>query len=130
MRNTVSLDDMLAKLPAERRARIAARAAELIAEDMTLRDLRKAAGKTQAALAAELGVKQASIAKLEARADMLLSTLAAHVRKLGGRLDLVVSFPDRPPARLTGLAPIGLAGGESGDAKPKRRGGKPVARAA
>ena len=37
----VSLEDKLARLPAERRAKVEARAAELIAEEMTLRDLRR-----------------------------------------------------------------------------------------
>ena len=34
----VSLEDKLAQLPSDRRAKIDARAAELIAEEMTLRD--------------------------------------------------------------------------------------------
>ena len=38
----VSLEDKLARLPDDRRARVEARAAELIAEEMTLRDLRRA----------------------------------------------------------------------------------------
>ena len=37
----VSLEDKLARLSGERRARVDARAAELIAEEMTLRDLRR-----------------------------------------------------------------------------------------
>ena len=36
------LQDVMNTLPAERRAKIKARAEELIAEEMTLRDLRKA----------------------------------------------------------------------------------------
>jgi len=47
----VKLDDMLSRLPNDRRAKIEARAAELIAEEMSLRDLRKALGKTQVAVA-------------------------------------------------------------------------------
>ena len=39
---TVSLDEMMADLPPERRRRVEERAAELIAEEMTLRELRKA----------------------------------------------------------------------------------------
>jgi hypothetical protein len=37
-----SLEDKLARLPGERRDKVDARAAELIAEEMTLRDLRRA----------------------------------------------------------------------------------------
>ena len=47
---TVSLDEMLATLDPERRE-IEERAAELIAEEMTLRELRKARKLTQASVA-------------------------------------------------------------------------------
>jgi hypothetical protein len=46
----VSLENKLARLPAQRRARVDARAAELIAEEMTLRDLRRALDRTQVRL--------------------------------------------------------------------------------
>ena len=52
---TVNLDDMIADLDHERRCRIEDRAAELIAEEMTLRELRKARKLTQVRLARELG---------------------------------------------------------------------------
>ena len=41
-----TLEDKLARLPDARRARVEARAAELIAEEMTLRDLRRATAQT------------------------------------------------------------------------------------
>ncbi len=41
-RDAIPLDDVLATLPAERQARIRARGAELIAEELTLRDGRLA----------------------------------------------------------------------------------------
>jgi hypothetical protein len=53
----VKLNDMLSRLPNHRRAKVEARAAELIAEEMSLRDLRKALGKTQVAIAKKLGMK-------------------------------------------------------------------------
>jgi hypothetical protein len=37
-----NLEDKLARLPRDRRAKVEARAAELIAEELTLRDLRRA----------------------------------------------------------------------------------------
>jgi hypothetical protein len=69
-----TLEDKLASLTAERRAKIEARTAELIAEEMSLRELHQATGKTQAKVAAELGVGQDSVAGYEQRIDMLLST--------------------------------------------------------
>ena len=96
----VSLEDKLARLPAERRAKVDARAAELIAEEMTLRDLRRALDRTQVQLARELGVKQETVSRLEKRSDMLLSTLRGYVEAMGGELELLATFPDRPPVRL------------------------------
>jgi len=46
-----TLNEVIASLPGTERAKIEARARELIAEEMSLRDLRKAIGKTQAAIA-------------------------------------------------------------------------------
>jgi DNA-binding XRE family transcriptional regulator len=101
-----SLEDKLARLPGDRRAKVAARAAELIAEEMTLRDLRRALDRTQVHLARELGVKQETVSRLEKRSDMLLSTLRSYVEAMGGQLHLLAKFPDRPAVRLKTLAPV------------------------
>jgi DNA-binding XRE family transcriptional regulator len=103
----VSLEDKLARLPQERRAKVDARAAELIAEEMTLRELRRALDRTQMALAKQLGVKQETISRLEKRSDMLLSTLRSYVEAMGGELDLTAKFPNRPAVRLKTLASVG-----------------------
>jgi len=93
------LDDVMAALPAERRARIERRAMEVA----TLKDLRAAAQKTQEDLAAALGVGQDSISRLERLSDMLLSTLRHYVESMGGTLELVAQFPDRPPVVIEHL---------------------------
>jgi transcriptional regulator with XRE-family HTH domain len=80
-------------LPKARQRRIQARAMELA----TLKDLRQAARQTQEQLAATLGVGQDTISRLERRSDMLLSTLRHYVESMGGRLELVAQFPNRPP---------------------------------
>jgi transcriptional regulator with XRE-family HTH domain len=98
-----TLTDMMNTLPEERRARVQARADRLIAEEMTLRDLRKARDLTQVRMAELLGVGQENISRLEGRADMLLSTLRSYVQAMGGSLDLVARFPDRPDVSLSGL---------------------------
>jgi transcriptional regulator with XRE-family HTH domain len=87
--------------------KIEARARTLIAEEMSLRDLRKAIGKTQATVARRLGVGQEAVSRLEMRGDMHLSTLRSMLEAMGGELELIARFPDRPPARLTvpGTAP-------------------------
>jgi transcriptional regulator with XRE-family HTH domain len=132
----VSLEDKLARLPGERRAKVDARAAELIAEEMTLRDLRRALDRTQVHLARELGVKQETVSRLEKRSDMLLSTLRGYVEAMGGELDLLARFPDRPPVRLKTLAAVlGQIEAPAGKppptaARPRRRARKPADAAA
>ena len=39
-------------------------------------------------------------------ADLLISTLSGFVAAMGGKLSLVVEFPDRPPVALTGLTAL------------------------
>jgi DNA-binding XRE family transcriptional regulator len=102
----ITADDFIGRLPAERRAKIEARAAALIAEELTLRDLRKARDLTQVQLSAVLGVNQEHISRLEQRSDMLLSTLASYVRAMGGSLKFVAVFPDRAPVSLASLADV------------------------
>lgn len=77
--------------PARRRAR--AKAAQMLAE-MPLQELRQARGLSQQALAKVLRVQQPSIAKLEKRTDMYVSTLRSHIEALGGELEIVARFPE------------------------------------
>jgi ribosome-binding protein aMBF1 (putative translation factor) len=85
--------DLVAKMSPERRAEVDARASELMTE-MALSDLRRARGLSQEDLAALLDVKQPSIAKLERRSDMYISTLRTHIKAMGGGLELIAHFPD------------------------------------
>lgn len=101
-----TLDERLAALPPERRKRIEARADMLIAEEMSLRDLRRARKQTQARVARTLGINQENVSRLEQRSDLLLSTLSSYVSAMGGKLSLVAEFPDRPPVALTGIAAL------------------------
>lgn len=95
------------ELPKERQEKIEARAAELIAEQMTLRDLTKARELTQERMAELLGIRQDSVSKLEKRTDLLLSTLCSYINAMGGELELVVKFPDRLPVVLSEIALLG-----------------------
>jgi len=100
------LKDFISRLPASERRRIDARAKELIAEEMSLQDLRRAMGKTQTAVARRLKVGQHAVSKLETRSDMYISTLRGFVEAMGGELELVAQFPDRPPVRLEELGTL------------------------
>ena len=99
-----NVEEKIKKLSPRHRKKIEARAAELIAEEMTLRDLRKARALTQARMAEELGITQDGVSRLEKRSDLLLSTLRKTVEAMGGCLSLVAEFPDRAPVVLTGIA--------------------------
>ena len=101
---TTTLNDMMERLPAERRQKVEARAEELVAKELTLRDLRKAHDLTQERMAELLDIGQDSVSRLEKRSDLLLSTLRSYVSAMGGTLDLVARFPDRPSVVLSGLA--------------------------
>ena len=104
---TLTLRTMMANLDPERRRKIEDRAAELIAEEMTLRELRKARQLTQVSVARELGISQDGVSRLEQRSDLLLSTLRRTVEAMGGSLSLIATFPDRPPVELSGIAEHG-----------------------
>jgi hypothetical protein len=94
-----ALKDKMKTLDAKRREKVEARAGELIAEELSLRDLRHALEKTQTSVARSLGIGQEGVSRLEQRSDLLLSTLRGYIEAMGGELHLVASFPDRPPAR-------------------------------
>src|SRR5437016_7269216 len=98
-----NVDDIIQKLGPAPRKKVEARAAQLIAEEMTLRELRKARKLTQVRMAKVLGITQDSVSRLEKRSDLLLSTLQKTVAAMGGRLSLLAEFPDRKPVVLSGM---------------------------
>ena len=98
-----SLTDKLKELPEARRERLLAEADRLHDEYLTLQGLRKAKKLTQAQLAEVLNIRQATIAQMEKRSDLMLSTLRSYVEAMGGRLSLMVEFPDRAPVPLEGF---------------------------
>ena len=99
----VNVDDKIRKLSTIQRKKLEVRAAEMIAEEMTLRELRKARKLTQVRLARRLGITQDGVSRLEKRSDLLLSTLRETVEAMGGNLSLVAQFPDRAPVVLAGI---------------------------
>lgn len=105
-----NLDEVLATLPAKRRKKIEQRAGELA----TLKDLRQAVERTQQDLAASLGVGQETISRIERRSDLLLSTMRRYIEAMGGELELVARFPNRPPVIIEHL------GQEMAPAKKRR----------
>ncbi|MGA2897112.1 MAG: helix-turn-helix transcriptional regulator [Acidobacteriaceae bacterium] len=101
-----NVDDIIKALPAVRRRKIEKHAAALIAEEMTLQELRRAREMTQVKMAKSLGVAQKQISKIEKRTDMHISTLRRSIEAMGGKLSLVAQFPDREPVLLSGISTI------------------------
>jgi transcriptional regulator with XRE-family HTH domain len=101
---SVKVRDKIEKLNSAQRKKVQDRATELIAEEMSLRDLRKARKLTQARVAKVLGVTQDSVSRLEKRSDLLLSTLRKTVKAMGGDVRIIAEFPDRAPVVLYGLS--------------------------
>ena len=101
-----TLKAKMAGLAPERRERIEAETERLHQEYLTLQQLRKAKALTQAQLAETLGIRQATIAKMEKRSDLMISTLRSYVEAMGGRLNLVVEFPGHLPVHLAGLSDV------------------------
>jgi transcriptional regulator with XRE-family HTH domain len=62
---------------------------------LDLAAIRRATGLTQIQLAANLGVGQAQISKIERQADMLISTLASYLAALGVDAKLVVEVGEQ-----------------------------------
>jgi DNA-binding XRE family transcriptional regulator len=101
-----NVNDIIKKLSPAQRKKVEARAAQLLAEEMTLRQLRQACKLTQEKVAKSLHIGQEGVSKIEKRSDLLISTLRDYVQAMGGELSLVVEFPDRKPVVLSGIAQL------------------------
>ena len=82
-------------------------ARQMLAE-MPLNELRQARGLSQKMLADVLHVHQPSIAKIEKRTDMYLSTLRSHIEAMGGELDVIARFPDGS-VKINNFAELGVS---------------------
>ena len=82
-------------LPAERREHIEAQREALIQEYELLKVLRQEFEVSQEKLAELMGIRQASLSKIENQDDMRLSTLRKYIEALGGELEIRAHFRDR-----------------------------------
>lgn len=88
-----TLKELMAKQSPESQLRIAAKAAE-IRQSVALNLLREELQMSQTEMAAAMGVKQPTIAKMEqADNDPRLSTLKRYIAALGGELSINVTLP-------------------------------------
>jgi hypothetical protein len=101
-----TLDQKIKELSPSRRRKIEDRGAQLVAEEMSLRELRRAHKLTQERIAEALGIGQDQVSRLEQRSDLLLSTLRGYVEAMGGRLTLMAEFPHQKPVVLSGIGAL------------------------
>ena len=99
--------DLRAKMKPGAQKRADSIAQTMLAE-MPLNELRQARGLSQKMLAQVLHVQQPSIAKLEKRTDMYLSTLRSHIEAMGGELDVLARFPDGT-VKISSFSDLGKA---------------------
>jgi DNA-binding transcriptional regulator YiaG len=85
--------DLRAKMPHDARTQ-AERETQAMVAEMPLHELRRARGLSQKMLAEALRVQQPSVAKLERRTDMSISTLRSHIEAMGGELEVIAKFPE------------------------------------
>lgn len=96
----MNLVDVRQRFTRAEQAEIDRAAREIVDEHKTLAELRRLVGLTQAELATALDTTQGNVAQIEAKQDVLVSTLARIVSALGGRLELRVALPGRPSIML------------------------------
>jgi DNA-binding XRE family transcriptional regulator len=77
----------------EARAAAEVAAAEIDVE-MNLAEVRRAMKLSQEEIGQTLQINQGSVAKIEKRADMYVSTLRRFIEAMGGELEIVARFPD------------------------------------
>ena len=98
-----TLNQVIAKLPPKRKARVLAQYRKLRKNIGGLQELRMIAGKAQSEVAVAMKIKQPSVSKIEQQTDLNLSTLRNYVRAVGGKLELVVKLPSNRTVSLSGL---------------------------
>jgi transcriptional regulator with XRE-family HTH domain len=106
MTTTKTLEQMMQEVSPARRKKVEQRAAQLIAEEMSLRDLRRAHKLTQERIAETLRIGQDQVSRLEQRSDLLISTLRSYIEAMGGTLTLLAEFPHGKPVAVGGLAAL------------------------
>jgi transcriptional regulator with XRE-family HTH domain len=91
--------------------------------EMNLQELRQHCTElTQEDVARLLEVTQAYVSKFERRGDMLLSTLYAYVKALGGELEIRARLPGAEEVRITQFEHLGQLAAMTTE-RPKRAAG-------
>lgn len=84
--------DLVAQMPEERQACLAAETRRLI-DEMPPQLLQRALDLTQRPVAAALGINPVAVSTMESQTDRYVSTLRRFVEAMGGELRIVARFP-------------------------------------
>lgn len=88
-----SFAELRARMSPEARAKAEAEAQRL-GEEMDLAEVRRALKLSQEEIGQTLQIKQGSVAKIEKRTDMYVSTLRRFIEAMDGELEIIARFPD------------------------------------
>src|SRR3984893_19563110 len=88
-----SFAELRARMSPDAQAKAEAEALRL-EEEMDLAEVRRALKLSQDELAQTLQIGQGSVAKIEKRADMYVSTLRRFIEAMGGEREIVARFAD------------------------------------
>jgi hypothetical protein len=99
---------------------------EMQADTATQEILARVRKRTRVSVAKKLKVSKETVSRIEKRTDLYLSTLRSYVEGVGGKLSLIVEFPDHAPVILAGL---GEAADEGKKKAKKKAGGAVKSRA-
>lgn len=84
--------ELRARMSPEAQAKAGAEAQRL-GDEMDLAEVRRALKLSQEEIGQTLQIGQGSVAKIEKRADMYVSTLRRFIEAMGGELEIVARFP-------------------------------------
>jgi DNA-binding transcriptional regulator YiaG len=87
-----SFAQLRARMAPEAQAKAEAEALRL-EEEMNLAEVRRALKLSQEEIAQTLQIGQGSVAKIEKRADMYVSTVRRFIEAMGGELEIIARFP-------------------------------------
>ena len=100
-----SFAELRARMSPKAQEKAAAEALRLEAE-MDLAEVRRALKMIQEEIAQILHVGQGSVAKMEKRTDMYLSSLRRFIEAMGGELEIIARFSDRRSVKITNFADL------------------------
>jgi predicted transcriptional regulator len=99
-----SFAELRARMSPNARAKAEAEARRLD-EEMDLAEVRRALKLSQEEIGQTLQIGQGSVAKIEKRTDMYVSTLRRFIQAMGGDLEIVARFPNRT-IKITNFAEL------------------------